>query len=64
MMRRVCSTTPVSVHDYAEVLKLPAGVIGVAVWPLEHGFVLDGLEVIGEEDILGDRLDLRERIGQ
>ena len=35
---------------------LPPGVIGVAVWPLEHGFVLDGLEVIGEEDILGDRL--------
>ena len=35
---------------------LPAGVLGIAVWPLEHGFVLDTLEVIGEEDILGDRL--------
>jgi transcription-repair coupling factor (superfamily II helicase) len=55
------ATTPVSVHDHAEVKKLPAGVIGVAVWPLEHGFVLDGLEVIGEEDILGDRLSRPQR---
>ena len=50
------ATTPVPVPDYATVLGLPPGVLGVAVWPLEHGFVLDGLEVIGEEDILGDRL--------
>jgi len=55
------ATTPVAVHDYGEVQKLPAGVIGVAVWPLEHGFVLDGLEVIGEEDILGDRLSRPQR---
>src|SRR6185312_12206091 len=55
------ATPPVTVHDYGEVLKLPAGVIGVAVWPLEHGFVLDGLEVIGEEDILGDRLSRPQR---
>ena len=48
-------------HDYAEVQKLPAGVIGVAVWPLEHGFVLDGLEVISETDILGDRLSRPQR---
>ena len=50
------ATTPVPVPDFATVLGLPPGVVGVAVWPLEHGFVLDGLEVIGEEDILGDRL--------
>src|SRR4051794_8604406 len=55
------ATTPVVVHDYAEVQKLPPGVIGVTVWPLEHGFVLDGLEVIGEEDILGDRLSRPQR---
>ncbi len=30
--------------------------LAIVIWPLEHGFVLDGLEVIGEEDILGDRL--------
>ena len=50
------ATTPVPVPDYATVLGLPPGAVGVAVWSLEHGFVLDGLEVIGEEDILGDRL--------
>ena len=50
------ATTPVPVADFATVQGLPPGALGVAVWPLEHGFVLDGLEVIGEEDILGDRL--------
>jgi transcription-repair coupling factor (superfamily II helicase) len=50
------ATTPVPVSDYATVLGLPSGALGVAVWPLEHGFILDGLEVVGEEDILGDRL--------
>ena len=50
------ATTPVPVPDYATVQGLPPGVVGIAIWPLEHGFVLDGLEVIGEEDILGDRL--------
>ena len=50
------ATTPVPVPDYATVQGLPTGALGVAVWPIEHGFVLDGLEVIGEEDILGDRL--------
>jgi transcription-repair coupling factor (superfamily II helicase) len=48
--------TAVPVADFATAQGLPAGVVGVAVWPLEHGFLLDGLEVIGEEDILGDRL--------
>jgi len=50
------ATTPVMAADYAMVQALPAGVLAIAIWPLEHGFVLDGLEVIGEEDILGDRL--------
>ena len=50
------ATTPVPVDDLDMAQRLPAGVVGLAVWPLEHGFVLDGLEVIGEEDILGDRL--------
>ena len=50
------ATTPVPVADYAMAQGLPSAALGVAVWPLDHGFVLDGLEVIGEEDILGDRL--------
>ena len=50
------ATTPVPVADYVTATGLPAGALGVAVWPVEHGFVLEGLEVIAEEDILGDRL--------
>ncbi|MFZ5783896.1 MAG: transcription-repair coupling factor [Pseudomonadota bacterium] len=50
------TTTPVPVADFATAERLPIGALGVAVWPVEHGFVLQGLEVIGEEDILGDRL--------
>src|SRR5262245_47641904 len=50
------AATPVLVHDHAMLGGLPPGTVGVAIWPLEHGFVLDGLEVIAEEDILGDRL--------
>ena len=50
------ATTPVPVSDFATVQGLPAGALGVAVWPVEHGFVLDHLEVISEEDIIGDRL--------
>ncbi len=50
------ATTPVPAADFATVQGLPPGALGIAVWPVEHGFVLDALEVIGEEDILGDRL--------
>ena len=50
------ATTPVPAPDYATVQGLPVGALGVAVWPLDHGFVLGDFEVIGEEDILGDRL--------
>ena len=56
LLREHGATTPVPVPDLATVLGLPPGVLGVAVWPLDHGFVLNALEVIGEEDILGDRL--------
>ena len=33
-------STPVPVPTTATVPGLPPGVVGVAVWPLEHGFVL------------------------
>ena len=46
------ATTPVPAPDYATVQGLPTGALGVAVWPLDHGFVLGDLEVIGDEDIL------------
>ncbi|MDO5613576.1 MAG: transcription-repair coupling factor [Paracoccus sp. (in: a-proteobacteria)] len=32
------------------------GALGLAVWPLEEGFVSKGLAVISEQDVLGDRL--------
>ncbi|MEZ5731095.1 MAG: transcription-repair coupling factor [Paracoccaceae bacterium] len=43
------------VRDHRDV---PAGRGGLslAVWPLEHGFVGDGLTVISEQDVLGDRM--------
>lgn len=50
------AATPVPVTDYAALQRLPTGALGITVWPLDHGFLLDGLEAIGEEDILGDRL--------
>ena len=33
-----------------------AGGLYLAVWPLEHGFEAEGLTVIAEQDVLGDRL--------
>jgi transcription-repair coupling factor (superfamily II helicase) len=32
------------------------GFLGLAVWPLEHGFTAPGLAVVAEQDVLGDRL--------
>ncbi len=32
------------------------GALGLAVWPLEHGFEAPGLTVVAEQDVLGDRL--------
>jgi transcription-repair coupling factor (superfamily II helicase) len=46
----------VRVNDYAHATGLPTGAVALAVLPLDHGYVLENLEVIGEEDILGDRL--------
>jgi transcription-repair coupling factor (superfamily II helicase) len=35
---------------------LKKGAVNLAVWPLEQGFTGDGLTVISEQDVLGDRL--------
>ncbi|WP_306044165.1 transcription-repair coupling factor [Nioella sp. MMSF_3534] len=35
---------------------LKKGGVNLAVWPLEQGFTGDGLTVISEQDVLGDRL--------
>jgi len=47
---------PTTVPDFRTAQALPASVVGMSVLPIENGFVLGELEIIGEEDILGDRL--------
>ncbi|MCJ8141656.1 transcription-repair coupling factor [Ancylobacter sp. A5.8] len=47
-------TQTVGTRDAADTL--PNGTIGLAVLGIESGFETDGLAVIGEQDILGDRL--------
>jgi transcription-repair coupling factor (superfamily II helicase) len=44
------------VENFAELEKLPKGMTGVAVLPLESGFEAPDLAVIGDQDVLGDRL--------
>ena len=44
------------VETVAEARDLPNGAIGLAVLPVERGFVGAGWAIIGEQDILGDRL--------
>ncbi len=50
-----------SVESYDEALKLPRGATGLAVLGLEAGFVTPELAVVGEQDILGDRLVRRRK---
>ncbi|MBZ8132474.1 transcription-repair coupling factor [Afifella sp. IM 167] len=44
------------VADWAEAESLPRGATGVAVLPLETGFETPDSVVIGDQDVLGDRL--------
>ena len=43
-------------EDFPGALSLPGGSVAMAVLGLEHGFETENLLVIGEQDILGDRL--------
>ena len=45
-----------SVVDGDALEKLPPSAVGLAILPLEQGFATDSLVVLGEQDILGDRL--------
>ncbi len=49
------------VENYAEVTKLDRGTTAFAVIGLENGFETPDLAVIGEQDILGDRLVRRRK---
>jgi len=44
------------VADGKSLARLPAQAIGLAILPVEQGFVTDDLVLLGEQDILGDRL--------
>ena len=44
------------VDNYAAFETLKSGETGLAILPMEEGFSLDGLTVIAEQDVLGDRL--------
>ncbi len=44
------------VANLTQALALPQGEIAAAIWGVERGFEADGVAVIGEQDILGDRL--------
>ena len=50
-----------NVTDYPDVLKRPKSEIALGVLGLESGFETGDLAVIGEQDILGDRLVRRRR---
>ena len=49
------------VEDWRAAENLPAAAIALAVLPMEHGFTAPGLTVVAEQDILGDRLNRRQR---
>jgi transcription-repair coupling factor (superfamily II helicase) len=45
-----------AVESHAEALALPQGVVALAVLGLERGFAGAGLAVVGEQDLLGERI--------
>jgi len=49
------------VESFAKFEQLPDNLIGMAALPLEEGLVADGLTLIAEQDVLGDRLIRRGR---
>ena len=45
-----------AVSSFADVERLPKDAVALVVLGLEHGFAFDGLTVLAEQDILGDRM--------
>ena len=45
-----------AVGSYDDVKRLPKDAVALIVLGLEHGFAFDGLTVLSEQDILGDRM--------
>ncbi len=51
----------VAVETWEEAQALPKGAIALAVLGMERGFTAEGLSVVSEQDILGDRLARAQR---
>ncbi len=49
------------VESLAKFIQLPKGLVGIAAVPVEQGLSIDGLTIIAEQDVLGDRLVRRSR---
>jgi transcription-repair coupling factor (superfamily II helicase) len=49
------------VTDGRALARLPRSAVGLAILPLEQGFATDSLVLLGEQDILGDRLSRAPR---
>src|SRR5215469_2269479 len=49
------------IADGEALAALPSSAVGLAVLPVEQGFITDALVLLGEQDILGDRLARRAR---
>ncbi len=45
-----------NVSSHGQALALDRGAVALAVMGLEHGFATDDVAIVGEQDILGDRL--------
>ncbi|MFC6856719.1 transcription-repair coupling factor [Marivibrio halodurans] len=45
-----------TVPDWSRAVAQPGGVAGIAVLNLDHGFETDGIQLITESDILGERM--------
>ena len=52
---------PPYVADWPQAMSLGGGVVSLTVLGIEHGFETANLAVVGEQDILGDRLVRRRR---
>jgi transcription-repair coupling factor (superfamily II helicase) len=47
---------PVPANDWADVRRRPAGSVSLATLGVERGFVADELALVGEQDLLGERI--------
>ncbi|MBN8521146.1 MAG: transcription-repair coupling factor [Alphaproteobacteria bacterium] len=56
MMTHAGISSPKPCAEYTALKKLKPGDVGMAILPLEHGFIAPDLLVLTEQDILGDRL--------